>query len=61
VAHLYRDTVADVAAFAAQHGDVAAKSVSAMNVARCLERIADHAANIAEGTRFAIHDENMPR
>jgi phosphate transport system protein len=60
-ADLYRDTVADVVAFAARHGEVAGRSVSAMNVARCLERIADHAANIAEGTRFAIHDEDMPR
>jgi phosphate transport system protein len=61
VADLYRDTIADIASFAAKHGEVAAKSLSAMNVARCLERIADHAANIAEGTRFAIHDEDMPR
>jgi phosphate transport system protein len=58
---LYRDVVSEITGYASQHGDEAARSVSAMNVARRLERIAGHAANIAEGTRFALHDDNMPR
>lgn len=58
---MYRDIVAGITAFASRHSDAAAKSLSAMNVARCLERIADHAANIAEGTRLVIHDEDIPR
>jgi phosphate transport system protein len=58
---LYRHAVTDIVAFASEHSDAAAKSLSAMNVARCLERIADHAANIAEGTRFVLHDDEMPR
>lgn len=58
---LYRDVIGDVTTFASRHGDAAAKSLSAMNVARCLERIADHAANIAEGTHFVTHDDQMPR
>jgi phosphate transport system protein len=61
IGDLYRDVVSDITGYASQHGDAAARSVSAMNVARRLERIADHAANIAEGTRFALHDEDMPR
>jgi phosphate transport system protein len=58
---MYGDVVGSITAFASRRSDAAAKSLSAMNVARCLERIADHAANIAEGTRFVIHDEGMPR
>jgi phosphate transport system protein len=58
---LYRDAIADITAFASKHGEAATQSLAAMNVARCLERIADHAANIAEGTRFVLHDEAMPR
>jgi phosphate transport system protein len=61
IGSMYRDVIADVTAFASQHSDAAAQSLNAMNVARCLERIADHAANIAEGTRFVIHDDPMPR
>jgi phosphate transport system protein len=61
VTRLYPDAVADIVAFVPEHRELAATSVNAMNVARCLERIADHAANIAEGTRFVIHDELMPR
>jgi phosphate transport system protein len=61
IGDLYRDVVADITAFASKHGDAAAQSLAAMNVARCLERIADHSANIAEGTRFVLHDEAMPR
>ena len=58
---LYRDVVAAISDFASKQSDAAAKSLNALNVARCLERIADHAANIAEGTRFVLHDEKMPR
>jgi phosphate transport system protein len=61
IARLYPDAIADIIAFVPEHLDLAATTVNAMNVARCLERIADHAANIAEGTRFVIHDEQMPR
>lgn len=61
ISALYRLVVADIIAFAAEHSEAAAKSMSAMNVARCLERIADHAANIAEGARFVLRDDDMPR
>jgi phosphate transport system protein len=61
IGSLYRDTIADVVGFASGHGDAAAKCWAAMNVARCLERIADHAANIAEGTHFVVRDQRMPR
>jgi len=61
ISALYRLVVADIIAFAAEHSEAAAKSMSAMNVARCLERIAYHAANIGEGTRFVLRDDDMPR
>jgi phosphate transport system protein len=61
IAQMYPEVVADIISFASEHGQLATASLNAMNVARCLERIADHAANVAEGTRFVIQDEQMPR
>lgn len=46
---------------ASSHPDAARSVVAAMNAGRALERISDHAANIAEGTRFVLRDEPMPR
>jgi phosphate transport system protein len=58
---LYRQVVDDTVAFMSQHPAEVLSAMSSMNVAKCLERIADHATNIAEGTLFAIRGEPMPR
>jgi phosphate transport system protein len=51
----------EMVAHVAKSAGAARSVVAAMNAARALERIADHAANLAEGTRFVLHDERMPR
>ncbi len=51
----------EMLAFASSHPEAARSVVAAMNASRALERISDHAANIAEGTRFVLRDEPMPR
>jgi phosphate transport system protein len=61
IVSMYPLVIADISAFASKHADAAAQSLNAMNVARCLERIADHSANIAEGTGFVLHNDEMPR
>jgi len=61
VAPAYREVVAALVHHISEHPDQAAAAIGAMNVARCLERVASHARNIAEGARFAVRDEQMPR
>jgi len=51
----------DLMDYAAKHPQEAAIAVGTMMVARCLRRAADHAMNIADGARFAVRDEKMPR
>jgi len=58
---MHRAATEEMVAFASTHPDAARSVVAALSVARALERIADHAANIAEGTRFALRDAQMPR
>jgi phosphate transport system protein len=57
----YLQVVRDVGAYVMAHPGEAAAAIGTMSVARCLERIASHATNIASGARFAVRDEAMPR
>jgi phosphate transport system protein len=57
---LYREILHDSVVFMSQHPTEVASTMSSMSVAKCLDRIADHAANIAEATLFVVLGEPMP-
>lgn len=58
---LYSQLVGDVAAYASKHPAEIPLAVSDVNAAKCLVRIADHAANIAKGALFVLGRGDMPR
>jgi phosphate transport system protein len=58
---LYAKLVGDAAAYASKHPDEMSLAVSDLNAAKCLVRIADHAANIARGALFVLGRGDMPR
>ena len=58
---LYEGILRDSIAFMTRNPADVASMTAAMNVARGLGRIADHARNIAEGTLFVLRNEAMPR
>jgi phosphate transport system protein len=58
---LYQEIVQVSVDFMSRHPTEIASAMSGMSVAKCLERIAEHAVNIAEGTLFVVHGEPMPR
>jgi phosphate transport system protein len=53
---IFRDAIASMSS----HPAVAASSLTLIAVAKCLERIADHAANIARWTGFVLGSSDMP-
>jgi phosphate transport system protein len=56
-----REMLRDCVALLSGHPAETAPAMGALSVANCLERIADHATNIAEGTLFMIDGDEMPR
>jgi phosphate transport system protein len=58
---LYREILQVSVDFMSHHPTEVVSTMSNMTVAKCLERIADHAGNIAEGTLFVVRGEAMPR
>lgn len=61
VESLYEDVLRETAALTSQQPTKGALAMRNITVAKCLERIADHAANMAQGTLFVIGNEDMPR
>lgn len=59
---LYCDVLHEASAFLSQHASDAASALSVVTVAKSLERVANHAANIAAGTLFVLGvEDGMPR
>jgi phosphate transport system protein len=54
---VFRDAIASIS----RRPSAAASALNLIAVAKCLERIADHAANIAQWTRFVIGSSDMPK
>jgi phosphate transport system protein len=59
VGAIYRNVVRAMIAFMAGHGLQAAEAVGVIQVSKSLERIADHAANIAEEVIFIVRGEDV--
>jgi phosphate transport system protein len=58
---LYREILDVSVDFMSKHPTEVVATMCNMSVAKCLERIADHAVNIAKGTLFVVRGEPMPR
>ena len=59
---LYYDVLQEASAFLSQHASDAAAALSVVTAAKSLERVADHAANIAGGTLFVLGiEDGLPR
>jgi phosphate transport system protein len=58
---MHQEILRDCVGLISQHPADTAPAMGALSVAKCLERIAAHAMNIAEGTLFAVQAEPMPR
>jgi len=58
---MHREMLRDCVALLSAHPGETVPAMGALSVAKCLERIADHATNIAEGTVFMIQGDEMPR
>jgi len=58
---LHQEILRDCVGLISQRPADTAPAMGALTVAKCLERIAAHALNIAEGTLFAVQAEPMPR
>ncbi|HXN34333.1 MAG TPA: phosphate signaling complex protein PhoU [Polyangiaceae bacterium] len=58
---LYREILQVSVDFMSRHPTEVVSTMSDITVAKCLERIAEHAVNIAEGTLFVVRGEPMPR
>jgi phosphate transport system protein len=59
---LYDDVLNEASTFLSQHASDAASALTSVTVAKCIERVADHAANIAEGALFVLGaDDAMAR
>jgi phosphate transport system protein len=58
---MYDEVFRDAVASMSHHPRVAASALTLIAVAKCLERIADHAASIAQWTGFVIGSSDMPR
>jgi phosphate transport system protein len=56
---LYGQSLDAVTAFMAQHPDEVTGAIAVMKVAKFLERIADHATNIAEEVIFAVAGQDV--
>jgi phosphate transport system protein len=61
VGAMYDEVLRDAIASMSQRSAVATSVLNSIAVAKCLERIADHAANIAQWTGFVIGSSDMPR
>jgi len=61
VAAHYREILRVSVDFMSRHPTEVVCAMSNLSVAKCLERIAEHAVNIAEGTLFVVRGEPMPR
>jgi phosphate transport system protein len=57
----YREVVRDTIAFTAQRPAEVHSAMGNLTLAKCLERIASHAANIAQGALFVAGQGDMPR
>ncbi len=58
---LYREILHMSVDFMTHHPTEVVPTMSDLSVSKCLERIAEHSVNIAEGTLFAVRGEPMPR
>jgi phosphate transport system protein len=58
---LYEEVLKEAIAFMSKHASDVASALSCLSVAKCLERIADHSANIAEGTLFCLGVQDAAR
>jgi phosphate transport system protein len=58
---MHRGMLRECVSLLSDHPAETAPAMGTLSVANCLERIADHATNIAEGTLFMIHGDEMPR
>lgn len=61
IAGLYADVLRDTIAFTAHHPNEVRSAMSNLNAAKCLERVAAHASNIAQGALFVAGQGDMPR
>ncbi|HXX66824.1 MAG TPA: phosphate signaling complex protein PhoU [Polyangiaceae bacterium] len=61
IAQLYADIVRETIAFTARYPNDVVSAIGNLNVAKCLERVATHAANIAQATLFVAGCGDMPR
>jgi len=61
IAQLYADIVRDTITFTARYPNDVGSAIRNLNVAKCLERVAVHAANIAQATLFVAGRGDMPR
>lgn len=61
IAQLYTDVVRDTISFTAQYPSDVRSAISNLNVAKCLERVATHAVNIAQAALFVAGRGEMPR
>lgn len=59
VDHRYGIVVEAMTAFMAEHPSAVAAGVRVVHVAKYLERVADHATNIAEGVIFMVRGEDV--
>jgi phosphate transport system protein len=57
----YGEVVRETIAFTAQHPAEVQSAMSNLILAKCLERVASHAANIAQGALFVAGQGDMPR
>jgi phosphate transport system protein len=58
---LYLEILKDSVVFMSRHPTEIAPTMSSVGVAKCLQRIAEHAVNIADGALFVVQGEPMPR
>jgi phosphate transport system protein len=61
VGMLYREIIGRATTFMTDHPADMVPAMAAMNAAKCLRRIAEHAKNVAEETLFVVRGEPIPR